>query len=371
LIVEVPVAPDATARWRCTIKSALATTIARAHDHGLAAALARGAERPLVLGYHRVVEDFEAESQSEMPSMLTSRAMFEHHLECLGRRFQFVSLDEIGERLASGRTFSRPVAAITFDDGYQDVYENAFPILKKKGIPAAMFVVTDLVDRPFWQIHDKFYHLVAKAFATWDDPRHKLSGLLADLGLPQDQLTPPPSTRTPLLAVSSLLPALSQTDVFRVMEGIEASVGNGFHNVPKSVTWEMLHDMRRGGFTVGSHTRTHVTLPMESAETVAGELTGSKAELERRLGERVDHFCYPGGQFTAEVVAAVGRAGYKYGYTACPHDVSEHPMLTIERLLLWEGSSVDGAGRFSADILNCQVHDLWPPARRCERVHHP
>ena len=356
--------------WRWTVKSALASTIARAHDYGLAAALARGPERPLVLGYHRVVEDYESESKSEMPSMLTSRAMFERHLECLGRRFRFVSLDDIGERLASGRPFTEPVAAITFDDGYQDVYENAFPVLKRKGIPAAMFVVTDLVDRRSWQIHDKLYHLIDKAYATWDDPRHELSGLLTDLGLAPKGLVRPPITSTPLLATSSLLPVLSQTDVFRVMAGLEASVGNGFQNVPKTVTWDSLAEMRRGGFTIGSHTCTHVTLPMETPDTIAAELSASKAELERHIGEPIVHFAYPGGQFTAEVVDAVGRAGYTYAYTACPHDVAAHPLLTIERLLLWEGSSVDGLGHFSADILNCQVHDLWPPARTCARLHH-
>ena len=357
-------------RWRSTVKSTLASTIAKAHQLGLANALARGPERPLVLGYHRVVEDYEADSQSEMASMLTSLKMFERHLECLGRRFRFVSLDEIGERLRSGRPFTERVAAITFDDGYQDVYENAFPVLKRKGIPAAMFVVTDLVGRPFWQIHDKLYHLVAKAYATWDDPCHQLSGLLTDLGLAPQDLVRPPVTTTPLLATSSLLPVLSQTDVFRVMAGLEASVGNGFNNVPKTVTWDMLSEMRRGGFTIGSHTRSHVTLPMETPRTITEELVGSKAELERRMGEEIVHFAYPGGQFTSEVVDAVGRAGYTFAYTACPHDVPKHPLLTVERLLLWEGSSVDGGGRFSADILNCQVNDLWPPARKCERVHH-
>jgi peptidoglycan/xylan/chitin deacetylase (PgdA/CDA1 family) len=358
-----------TGRWRW-VKSALASTIARAHDHGLAAALARGPERPLILGYHRVVEDFASESRSEMPSMLISTEMFEHHLECLSRRFTFVSIEEIGERMRTGRPFRRPVAAITFDDGYQDVYENAIPLLKKKGIPAAMFVVTDLVGRPFWQIHDKLYHLVAKAFATWDNPQHQLSGLLADLGLPVQTLARPTAIRTPTLAVSSLLPGLSQSDVIRVMAGLEASVGNGFHNVPKTVSWEDLRDMRRAGFTIGSHTRSHVTLPMETRETIDEELAGSKAMLEQYLGEPIEHFCYPGGQFTADVVDAVARAGYQYAYTACPHDVPAQPLLTIERLLLWQGSSVDGAGAFSADILNCQVHDLWPPARKCQRLHH-
>jgi len=46
-----------------------------------------------------------------------------------------------------------------------------------------------------------------------------------------------------------------------------------------------------------------------------------------------------------------------------------HRALTMERLLLWEGSSVDADGRFSPAILDCQVQDLWPPSRRCGRVH--
>jgi peptidoglycan/xylan/chitin deacetylase (PgdA/CDA1 family) len=131
----------------------------------------------------------------------------------------------------------------------------------------------------------------------------------------------------------------------------------------------MAADMRRRGFIIGSHTRHHVSLPMETPETVTEELEGSKLELERRLGEPINHFAYPGGQFTNDIVAAVASAGYRYAYTACPHDVSHHHMLTIERLLLWEGSSVTADGEFTPDILSCLAHDLWPPARRCERVH--
>ena len=362
--------PRGVRRLRGTVKTALAAAITRAHDHGLAGPLARRAYRPLVLGYHRVVEDFDAEARVEMPSMLTGRAMFERHLDCLGKDFRFVSLDEIGEHIEHDIPFETPVAAITFDDGYRDVYEQALPVLERKGIPAAMFVVTDLVGRPFWQIHDKLYHLVAKAFACWDDPRREMFGLLTDLGLPAHDFTRRSAIGSPMLAVSALLPGLPQADIRRVMAGLESSVGNGFHNVPRTVTWEMVADMRRRGFTIGSHTRSHVSLPMESAETIATELQGSKQELDRRLSEPIDHFAYPGGQFTGAVVDAVARAGYRYAYTACPHDVPRHHTLTIERLLLWEGSSVNGDGEFTPDILNCQAHDLWPPSRKCERAHH-
>ena len=68
-------------------------------------------------------------------------------------------------------------------------------------------------------------------------------------------------------------------------------------------------------------------------------------------------------------VEALSRAGYQFAYTACPHREPKYPQLTIERLLLWEGSSIDADGEFSSAVFNCQVHDLWPPARRCERLH--
>jgi peptidoglycan/xylan/chitin deacetylase (PgdA/CDA1 family) len=354
-------------RLRNQVKTAVASAIAKAHDRGLAGW--RNEYRPLVIGYHRIVEDFDAEAKVEMPSMLTSVRMFERHLDYLGRSFRFVSLDEIGDRLLNGVPFHEPVAAVTFDDGYKDVYELALPVLERKGIPAAMFVVTDLVGRPTWQIHDKLYHLVAKAFQCWDDPRSKMFGLMSELGLPAHDVMRRSALGNPMLAVSALLPELPQADIRRLMTGLELSVGNGFHNVPPTITWEMVDDMRRRGFTIGSHTRTHVSLPVESPERIAGELEESKAALERRLGERIDHFAYPGGHFNTAVVEAVARAGYRFAYTACRHDEPRYPLLTIQRLLLWEGSSVNGDGEFIPEILSCQAHDLWPPARRCERVH--
>src|SRR5499426_3840160 len=97
-------------RFRDHVKTAVATALAKAYDRGLAGT--RGTYSPLVIGYHRVVEDFEAEAKVEMPSMLTSLAMFEQHLDCLGRYFRFVSLDDVGDRLLDGIPFDEPVAAV-------------------------------------------------------------------------------------------------------------------------------------------------------------------------------------------------------------------------------------------------------------------
>ncbi|MBI4477551.1 MAG: polysaccharide deacetylase family protein, partial [Acidobacteria bacterium] len=294
----------------------------------------------------------------------------ERHIAWLGTQFHFVSLDAIGARALQSRPFTEPVAAITFDDGYRDVYEHAFPILQRKGIPAAVFVVTDLVGQPFWQVHDRLYRLVTKAFATWPDAPQRLVGLLTDLGMPAvAALRSHASTASPLMAVSALLPSLPQSEVSRVIDCLESSLGNGAADIPLTLTWSQIVEMRRAGFTIGSHTRTHASLPTESPQTLADELAGSKAQLERHLGEAVAHFAYPGGQFTPRVVDALAQTGYTFGYTACPHHDPRYPLLTMERLLLWEGSSIDGNGEFAPAILNCQAHDLWPPARRCGRLH--
>ena len=133
-------------RWRGHLKAGAASVLSRIGTPRLRLRNGSG-YRPLVLGYHRVVENFDEATRTDMPSMLIGTAMFERQLDLIGRRFKFVGIDEVGEAVRNGIPFEKPVAAVTFDDGYQDVFDNALPILKRKGIPAASFVVTDLIDR--------------------------------------------------------------------------------------------------------------------------------------------------------------------------------------------------------------------------------
>jgi peptidoglycan/xylan/chitin deacetylase (PgdA/CDA1 family) len=55
--------------------------------------------------------------------------------------FNIVSLDRLAEYCEAG-TIPKKTLAITFDDGYQDNYTNAFPILQRHGIPATIFITT-------------------------------------------------------------------------------------------------------------------------------------------------------------------------------------------------------------------------------------
>jgi peptidoglycan/xylan/chitin deacetylase (PgdA/CDA1 family) len=291
--------------------------------------------------------------------------MLEAQLDWVGRRFAFVGLEELGEGLE--RRDARPVAAVTFDDGYRDVYEHALPLLRRKGIPAAVFLVTDTIGTSRPQRYDLLHLLLARTFDRWPDAPHRVDRMLRALEVRRDAPVP----ATPAAATSALLRTLPRLAIDRLIEVLEDAMGapaTGLDGM-LPMTWTMAAELARAGFVVGSHTRTHAWLTLESPETVAEELRGARCTLEARLGAPVRHFAYPDGQFTRTVTAAVDAAGYRFGYTTCAYRDPEYPLLTLPRLMLWEKASLDASARFSPAILSCQVHGVFDLVRGCDHEH--
>jgi peptidoglycan/xylan/chitin deacetylase (PgdA/CDA1 family) len=279
--------------------------------------------------------------------MLVSRSMLVQHLDWIGRRFRFVSLDELGERLELKDGKTDPVAAITFDDGYRDFYDHALPVLQRKGIPAAVFVVTDLVGTKRLQLHDRLYLQLTRRFKAGN-------------GSP-----------TPFQATRALLENLPQADIEKVIRTLETDspIPEDTFRPFYSLTWEMLDEIRRAGVTIGSHTRTHVLMTNESRQRVMEEAAGSRTDLESKLGSGVHHFAYPSGCFDTFAVDAVAAAGYRFAYTTCTHHHAALPLLTVARTVLWENSSCDAHGQFSGSVLSCQIHRAFTLVSGC-RQHH-
>jgi peptidoglycan/xylan/chitin deacetylase (PgdA/CDA1 family) len=323
--------------------------------------LAGRRREPIVLGYHRVVDDFAGEAAFSFPAMLVSRRMLESHLDWIARRFQVVSLDDLRASVESPHRSARPVAAITFDDGYRDVYEHAVPLLLKKGLPAAVFVTTNYVGTAAAHPHDELYLLLARAGERWRSFPHELCRVLNALQLPLTPSALADATRSVHGALRTLLTTLAQRDVRRVIDALAGAVGlleampSGF----RAMTWEMVRDMSRRGFVIGSHTKTHRLLTNEDDATIVEEIRGSQHVLARQLGRAITSFSYPDGRFDAAVVRAVAGDGYQIAVTTCRHRDGQHPWLTVPRLMLWERSTVDAGGRFSPAIMSGQIAGLF------------
>lgn len=356
------------------VKAAVAGALHWTRADALIGALTGSKRLPLVITYHRVVEHFAADAEESIPAMLVSCRMLERHLDWIGRRFRFVALDELGRALEERSSFDGPMAAITFDDGYRDVYDNAVPLLKRKGIPAAVFVVTELIGARRGLVPDELYLLLRRAWSAWRSPSRDLPGMLRELGTSVPALEGPHTTTlTPLAAMRALLNALPQATLNRVIAALDAELApDADARISlRPLTWEMLCDLHRAGFTIGSHTRTHALLPNESPHRVVEETRGSREDLEQKLGITVRHFAYPNGWFNTAVVRAVAAAGYRFGYTTCRHHDPAYPLLTVPRIVLWEHSSLDPLGRHSAAIMSCQINRVFDLVAGCRQDHAP
>jgi peptidoglycan/xylan/chitin deacetylase (PgdA/CDA1 family) len=353
---------------RPMLRTLVKTGVACAVHWTGASRLAGARSTPVVVGYHRVVDDFARCSRHSIPAMLLSRRMLEAHLDWLAGRFQLVSLDELGSRLENNAAFTRPVAAVTFDDGYADVYHNAFPLLRARKVPAAVFVVTGLLGTARLQLHDEIYLTVRHLLSRYK--RQAQAGrLLADLGI--HTRTSQSNGSAPFAATRALLETLPQYSLIRLVETFrpEFDLPDEIAEQFRPLTWSMVEEMHAAGIVIGSHTRSHVLLPRETAKDAAEELIESRKKLQNKLGVSVQHFAYPAGKFNDAAIRAVAAAGYRFAYTACSHQSRRDPLLTIPRTLLWENSCRNAFGGFSPALMAAQVRRTFDFMAGCRDDH--
>src|SRR5690606_255443 len=169
----------------------------------------------------------------------------------------------------------------------------------------AIFVAPDFVAQGTPLTPARLYLLLGLALAS-----ERVHPLLRDALAPDPLVVParPESRRAAAAHLTSvLLGRLNRESLDRLVAALEQELGvsGEVTSIAAPLTWPMLREMQRGGFTVGCHTHTHAVLPTESAQQALLEVRRSREIIEAALGTRVEHFAYPDGQFNRYVVDAV------------------------------------------------------------------
>jgi len=86
--------------------------------------------------------------------------------------FQVISFDDWVEENKKGDLFARNTVILQFDDGYEDNYKYAFPILKKYGFPAMEFLISDKVGAPNFLTWDQVKEMEKYNFLAGSHTRH-------------------------------------------------------------------------------------------------------------------------------------------------------------------------------------------------------
>ena len=126
-------------------------------------------------------------------------------------------------------------------------------------------------------------------------------------------------------ALKPLDPELRESEV----DALERIAGCTPPEWARLMTWEGAEQLLSEGHEIGSHSLRHPLLPTCSDARLRAELVESKAAIEKRLGIRVQTFCYPNGDADQRVATATAAAGYECAVTTTwgTNDPSTPPFL--------------------------------------------
>jgi len=261
----------------------------------------------LIAAYHRILTapadfGFDANVLSATPEE------FEREIRFIQRYFRVISFAELKDILASSAPPPPNVLLLTFDDGYRDNFEHAYPILRRYQVPATVFVAAGYIDTgrtPWW---DEVNYLLKKT------PQTSL------------HLESLPSWRfeggARAAAIEALLATLKKLPQPQVEEVLAELRLRSEVAIPLELsrdlmaTWAQLREMSQQGIEIGAHSLTHPVLAnVPTEEQLRREVAEPRALIERQIGQPVRTFAYPVGgpeHFDARVVAQVRACGYDF-----------------------------------------------------------
>lgn len=264
--------------------------------------------RLLILMYHRILPAEDERSRTEEPGMIVTPATFSEHLKLLSEYFEFVSLSDWLQRRHEGLPLPAKACAVTFDDGWADNYEFAFPVLQLLQIPATIFLVADMIDtkKMFWPEH--MARLVSKIAETspqaWSNSAlNWLTDAKTDY---QYEANVP--TNEQISQFIAHVKRYPDTEIFSLIQKSEDALNLEVKpEKPALLTWKQVSQMISSGLVeVGSHTCRHIRLGEQTPiETTAHEIITSKATIEQHTGQNVRVFCFPNGDYTERALALV------------------------------------------------------------------
>ncbi len=271
-----------------------------------------------VLAYHRVMPTDALSVYPFDPELISATpAQFESHMACIRHYANPVSLDQIRAQLDGEASLPPRAVAVTFDDGFEDTYRYAFPILKRHEIPATVFVATGYVDsgEPFW--FELAAYLVYRV-----DP--------FDLHVGTDGIRLPSGPSIPertrsLRLVHDILKRLPNAQRLSLLSDwahrFAPQIAHGAVGVGRPMSWAQVREMATAGIAFGSHSVTHPNLTQITDRDLEWELGESKRVIEEKLQREVRALAYPIGNrdsFDARVIEATRRAGFALGVSYLP-----------------------------------------------------
>ena len=257
----------------------------------------------LILTYHRVLPQDHPDLKFEQPGMYVTPQTFRLHMEELKKRFELLHLSDWIEASKKKQSLNKYCCAVTFDDGWLDNYEYAYPIIKELEIPVTVFVVSSYLGTrySFWpnRLSRLLGSLNEKQLSILINSKEgewlKLLDLVTDdfirNGLDIEKIN----------QLIEHFKVYSENELNKYIDELESVFGGqvGSEAVDLMSQGQLEEMVQSGLVRVGSHTCHHKRLLDDlSKNEVDIEVRQSKNDLQAMLNTLIELFCYPNGNYT-------------------------------------------------------------------------
>jgi peptidoglycan/xylan/chitin deacetylase (PgdA/CDA1 family) len=274
--------------------------------------------RAVVLMYHRVIPRNQLDEIASHPGIVVEAETFESHLRFLRRHMNVVSAREFVDCMAAAGGFPPRTCLVTFDDGWADSYSQAYPLLRKHGVPALFFLAVGYIGTQarFWQ--ETLIGALVRALRLPDgkaDPR--VRELLTKVGCDPERLVDDAGSKATIqdeVCRLKHVPEKTRGELLDAAARLPGSVAQAIAHADGFLHWQQAREMAAGGMEFGSHSSRHELLTMLRPEQVARELASSKEVLERELSSEAWTLSYPNGSEDADVRRLAAECGYRAGF---------------------------------------------------------
>jgi peptidoglycan/xylan/chitin deacetylase (PgdA/CDA1 family) len=255
-----------------------------------------------------------------------------------------------GDVLRAARCAQRlkPPVVVTFDDGYRDFHDRAYPVLRELDIPAVVFLSTDFMDRGgvLWTERLEWAVLRTRR-ESLPRPWHPDRAF---------RLTDEWSRRA--FAADARHHMKEATDEERRRWLDELLEAAGVEEPHEALGRQMLSwdEVRRcaDGTCFGGHTHTHPILSRMSEEAMDLEIATCRERIAAETGRAPDCFAYPNGRaddFNEATRRSLARHGFDLAFSTIPGvNTVDTDTLALRRLHNWDS----GAGELAALMLRAR-----------------
>lgn len=262
----------------------------------------------LVLNYHRI---------GDGSTSLFDRALWSARAEEFDAQIRFLKMncELIGPYDLPGVLEKRRGrhVLLTFDDGYRDNYDQAFPILQARGVQALFFVTVGFLDDGRVSWWDEIAWMVRRA---------TVSRLSPSPLLPRSVAFDEPHRERAIHSLVTRYKELPGTRTSDFLTYLAEATGSGrypFRQLESEwMSWDMVRAMRDAGMGIGGHTVSHPILSRLPARQQQEEIIGCAQRLQQELQEQMRWFSYPVGDpdfITGEARTCLEQIGVHYAFS--------------------------------------------------------